>query len=130
MADNNLDVDTGSKGRKVLASRDVGTDIQAQRIDVGPWRPTTVATAEYSVDVLTSGVHTMTLPATATHALISIDTAAVRFTDDGSTPTTGATGNGIYLAAGFIGELACPVALKFIAVSATAQLNISYRKYV
>jgi hypothetical protein len=26
--------------------------------------------------------------------------------------------------------LACPVALKFIAVSATAQLNISYRKYV
>ena len=72
----------------------------------------------------------MTLPATATHALVTVEDADVRYTEDGSTPTTGATGSGLLLKDGFIGELACPQALKFIGVTATAELNISYRKYV
>ena len=129
MADNELTVIRADSSVKTLRSRDVGSQVQAQKIDVGPWLPTTVGTAEYSIDAGTA-VFTMTKPTDATHALVSVDAAAVRFTDDGTSPSVGATGNGMYLSAGFIGELACPVALKFIAVSATAQLNISYRKYV
>ena len=130
MANNNLDAATASLGNKILASRDVGSDVQAQRIDVGPWMPTVVSGAQYSLDVTTGSAVTLTVPSGATHALITVEDADVRFTEDGSTPTTGAAGNGLVLAAGFIGELALPNALKFIAVTATAELNVTYRKYV
>lgn len=35
-----------------------------------------------------SGVTTLTVPSTATQALICIETAAIRWTDDGTTPST------------------------------------------
>jgi hypothetical protein len=130
VADNELTVIRATGETKTLRSRDVGSQVQAQLVDVGPWLPTTVSGAQYSLDVTTSSVVTLTVPSGATHALITVEDADVRFTEDGGTPTTGAAGNGLLLQAGFIGELALPQALKFIAVTATAELNVSYRKYV
>jgi hypothetical protein len=92
--------------------------------------PASVSGAQYSLDVTTGTVVTLTVPSGATHALITVEDADVRCTEDGSTPTTGAAGSGLLLKDGFIGEMALPVALKFVAVSATAELNVSYRKYV
>lgn len=130
MADNALTVVAADSSTQTLRSRDVGSGVQSQKIDVGPWIPTVVSGAQYSLDVTTGAVVTLTVPSGATHALITVEDNDVRFTEDSSSPTTGATGSGLLLAAGFIGELALPNALKFIAVSATAELNVTYRKYV
>lgn len=129
MADDALTVIAADSTTKTLRSRDVGSGIQAQKVDVGPWMPTVVAGAQYSLDVTTGAVVTLTVPGGATHALLTVEDADVRFTEDGSNPSTGATGSGLVLPAGFIGELALPAALKFIAITATAELNVTYRKY-
>ena len=93
---------------------------------VGPHVPTVVSGAQYNQTV-TSSVFTSTLPSGATHALVSVRTDAVHYTEDGSSPS--AT-NGIYLPAGFVGELACPQALKFFRITTDAVVALSYRKYV
>ena len=129
MADDELTVLTATGTTKTLRSRDVGSAIQSQKVDVGPWMPTVVSGAQYSLDVTTGTVVTLTVPSGATHALLTVEDADVRFTEDGSSPSTGAAGSGLVLAAGFVGELALPQALKFIAVTATAELNVTYRKY-
>lgn len=129
MADNQLSVVIADGSTKNLRDRDTGSGRQAQMVDVGPWLPTVVSGAQYSLDVTTGAVVTLTVPSGATHALLTVEDADVRFTEDSSSPTTGATGSGLILPAGFIGELALPNALKFIAVSATAELNVTYRKY-
>jgi len=128
VADNELSVIVADGSTKTLRDRDTGVG-HAQRVDVGPWAPTVVAGAQYSLDVGTGAVVTLTVPAGATHALVTVEDADVRFTEDGSSPTTGAAGSGLVLTAGFIGELALPAPLKFIAVSAQAELNVTYRKY-
>lgn len=130
MADDALTVIAADSTTKTLRSRDVGSGTQAQKVDVGPWMPTVVSGAQYSLDVTTGAVVTLTVPSGATHALLTVEDADVRFTEDGSSPSTGAAGSGMVLPAGFIGELALPAALKFIAITATAELNVSYRKYV
>jgi hypothetical protein len=94
-------------------------------VDVAPLMPVVVSGAQYNLAVSTSVV-TLTVPSGATHALITVSTNDVNFTEDGSTPS--AT-NGLRLPAGFVGELSLPQALKFIRVSADAVLNVSYRKY-
>lgn len=129
MADDALTVIDATQATRTLRSRDVGSGVQSQKVDASPWMPTVVASAQYSLDVTTGAVVTLTVPGGATHALITVEDADVRFTEDGSSPTTGAAGSGLLLPAGFIGELALPAALKFIAVSATAELNVTYRKY-
>jgi hypothetical protein len=130
MADDELTVATATLGTKTLRSREVASGVQSQKVDVGPWLPTVVSGAQYSLDVTTGTVVTLTVPSGATHALLTVEDADVRFTEDGSSPTTGAAGSGLVLPAGFIGEMALPAALKFIAVTATAELNVTYRKYV
>lgn len=130
MADNALSVIDAGGTTRTLRSRDVGSGIQSQTVDVAPMLPTVVSGAQYSLDVTTGAVVTLTVPSGATHALLTVEDADVRFTEDSSSPSTGATGNGLVLPAGFIGELALPNALKFIGVSGTAELNVTYRKYV
>ena len=132
----NVTVDNGGLTDYIARTRETSAGIHAQRVDVGPWVPTIVSGAEYDLEVLTSGITTLTVPSGATHVLLTVEDNDVRFTEDNSSPSTGAEGNGLLLQAGFIGELALPLvggspqALKFIAVSATANLNVSYRKYV
>jgi hypothetical protein len=87
--------------------------------------PIVVSGAQYAQTV-TSSVFTQTVPSGATHCLISVRNDAVHYTEDGTTPS--AT-NGIYLPAGFIGELAIPQALKFFRVTSDAIVAISYRRY-
>jgi hypothetical protein len=87
--------------------------------------PTVVAGGQYNQTV-GSSVFTITIPSGATHALVTVSTAAVNFTEDGTTPTTT---SGLRLPDGFIGELALPQALKFIRVTLDAVVNITYRKY-
>lgn len=131
MADDELNVVIAGGATKTLRTREVTTGKHAQRIDASPWVPTTTGHMD-SQDVGGSVV-TLSPPAGSTHLLITVEDASVRFTEDGSTtPTTGATGTGMLLPDGFIGELAIPVGggLKFIAVSGTAEMNGSYRKYV
>jgi hypothetical protein len=66
----------------------------------------------------------LTPPATATMALISVDTANVRWRDDGTAPTAAI---GMQLAAGqtfqYFGNLS---AIKFILVAGLPVLNVSY----
>ena len=107
MADNELTVIRATGETKTLRSRDVGSAVQAQLVDVGPWLPTTVASAQYSLDVTTGSVVTLTVPGGATHALITVEDADVRFTEDGSSPTTGAAGSGLLLEAGSSVNLLC-----------------------
>ena len=129
MADN-VTVDNGALSDYTARTRETAAGIHGQKVDVAPWMPTLVATAQYAVSVTTAGITTLTLPATATHAFLTVGVADVRYTEDNSSPTTGTTGNGQLLKDGFVGELPILTAMKFIGVTATAQLNVSYRKYV
>jgi hypothetical protein len=68
------------------------------------------------------------LPTGATHALVRAETgntAAIRWWDDGTSPTTSA---GMELAAGDMVELVNLASVKLIATG-TQKLNISFRKY-
>ncbi len=127
MADNALTVVAADSSTKTLRSRDVGSGVQSQKVDVGPWVPTTAATADnvYSQTV-SSSVVTLTTPTGSTHVLVTVENDAVRYTEDGSTPT--AT-DGLLLPDGFIGELPCPNDLKFIRVTTDAVINASFRSY-
>lgn len=126
MADNELAVIVADGTTKVLRERDTGPG-HAQMVDVAPWKPSVVSGAQYNLTVSTAVV-TLTVPSGASHALLTVSGADVRFTEDSSSPS--AT-NGLLLADGFIGELALPNALKFIrAGSVDAKLNVSYRRYV
>jgi hypothetical protein len=71
----------------------------------------------------------LTIPAGATVALVSVDTAAVRWRDDGTAPTA-AIGTQLIGTATTTAERAfggaSMVAVKFILVSGSPVLNISY----
>jgi hypothetical protein len=112
-------------GDKDVRAREITSGLYSPKQDVAPWMPTVVAGAQYNQTVGAS-VFTQTVPSGATHCLVSVRTDGVHFTEDGSTPSAA---NGIYLPAGFIGELAIPQALKFFRVTADAIVAISYRRY-
>lgn len=124
MADDELSVVIADGSTKTLRSRDVGSSKQAQKVDVGPWVPTLVAGHQYNQTC--SSVFTMTVPSGATHALVTVEGGTCRMREDAANPT--AT-DGMLLPDGFIGELALPNALRFLQLSGTVKLNISYRKY-
>lgn len=120
-------VEEASPTSKVRA-KDLGGSpaVKVQMVEVAPWMPIVVAGGEYNQTVGASAF-TLTVPATATHALLSIDGGTVRMREDGTAPT--AT-SGILLPDGFIGELPLPNPLKLILASGTPKLNVTYRKYV
>lgn len=74
------------------------------------------------------GATGITVPAGATHALVSIDGAAARMRDDNTDPTTTA---GLYVPDGSVMELCMAdfTDVAFIAVTGTISINISWRKY-
>ena len=126
MPNNELTVVIADGSTKTLRDRDTGFG-HAQVVDVAPMLPTVVAGAQYNLTISTA-VITLTVPATATHAFLTNNGAAVKMTEDGSAPSAA---NGLQLADGFIGELACPAPLKFIRAAAVdAKVNVTYRRYV
>jgi hypothetical protein len=95
---------------------------------VGP-RAATIVAGNQSLTISTTST-ALTVPGTATHALISVDAGDVRFWEDGTAPTST---TGILLVAGSVIELTVSANTKFIKASgspADASLNVSYRKYV
>lgn len=126
MANDELTVVRADGATKTLRSRDVGSAVQAQAIDVGPWLPTVVSGYQ-SLSVGTGSVVTLTVPSGATHVLLTVDGGDVRMREDAANPTTA---SGLILKDGFIGELPLPNALRVIGISTTCSVHATYRKYV
>lgn len=89
-----------------------------------PW--SAVAGAQYGLSVTSSAVVSLTVPAGAICASISVNTAGVHRTTDGATAPT--TTKGTLLASGYQSFYDCgPLAnYKFIAASTTATLDVEY----
>jgi len=134
MADNITTVNSGTgalPNTTTIATRDAGGGGHWQQVDVAPAPAVAVAGGQFALSVLTSAVKTLTVPSGATHAWISVDTGGaatgVRFTFDGTNPTASV---GHFLATGqaltFVDNLA---ALKLIAITGTATIQVSYFKF-
>lgn len=125
MPNDQLNVVIADGSTRGLRDRDNGSARQIQAVDVAPMMPTVVAGGQYNQACVS--VFVQTVPATATHCLVSIDGGNVRYREDAGNPTSTA---GIMLLDGFVGELPIPNALRFLQVSGTAFVNQTYRKYV
>jgi hypothetical protein len=134
MADNITTVNAGTgalPNATMIATRDSGSG-HWQQVDVGPAPSTVVAGSQHALSVGTGAPTTLTVPATATHAWLSVDSGGaatgIRYTFDGTTPTASV---GHFLAAGdaltFVDSL---VALKMLGVTGTATIQVSYFKFI
>lgn len=115
---------------KTLRDRDISGN-HAQKIDVAPWVPAAVTPGMYGQLVAASVVQ-LSVPAGATHVMLTVDGGDVRFTEDGSTPTSA---NGLILTDGSIAEFSIVGStISFIrsntTASATIYLNATFRRYV
>lgn len=100
----------------------------AMEVDASPARKTPVGPPE-KLSVGTGAVVTLTPPAGATEVQVFVEQASdVRYYDDGSTPTTGANGNGAGIPAGAADQFDYTsfANLKLIAVSATVNVQALY----
>lgn len=84
------------------------------------------ANTHQQLSITSGAVVTLTVPATATMIAYTLETGSIRMLDDGTSPTTTlgnlwTTGPGYYG-----GSLVQLQALKFIAVSTTATLDVLY----
>lgn len=94
--------------------------VGSQPIKNGPY--VSAGASQFALAVTTNT--TLTVPANATIAQISVETASVRYTDDG---TSASTTIGHVLQAGDSFPCSGPLAaLKFTAVSGSPTLNVSY----
>ena len=124
-----------------LAARGIGSGgtTYAQSVDIAPWPAVadagaqTITVGTTSAGTTTAGAFgTITIPANATHAYISVEGAnGIRFWNSGDFPTAGAAGSGHWLATGAgpleIDNLAL---LRFVSAStASGTVQISYHHY-
>lgn len=93
-------------------------------IEVIPYLFTPVASSQFALGVVTSTA--LTVPATATQALVCVEGAAVRWADDGTAPTA-TVGQPLIIGQckAWSGSLS---AIRFIQQAATATINVSYYK--
>lgn len=97
------------------------------QVRAAPKSTTPVSGNQGPLTISSSSV-TLSVPATATHCLITCETADVRFWLDGTAPTSSA---GHLMVSGQSMEIPCTTAPKFIRVTSTdAILQVSYFKYV
>jgi hypothetical protein len=124
----NYDIPTSGGNKTVRTSELAGG--HAINTFTGPLRRTPVGPPE-KLSVTTGAVKTLTPPGSATHALLWVENNTIRYYEDGSTPTTGASGNGPPVAAGNVIELdlASFSNFKMIALSATATVHVLYWFY-
>lgn len=122
-------------GTETIRATDLGsTGKKAQHLFAGPMRRTPVAPSE-KLTVGTGAVVSLSAPGTATHALVYAEgtagTNGVRFYEDGTSPTTGATGNGPVLDGGNWWELDTTAlsSFKMIARTTTTTVHVIYHKY-
>lgn len=121
---------TTPDGTIVLQARQLGDGSYVQEIAVEPARKTPVGPPE-KLAVGTGATVGLSPPTGATHALLFVEANGIRFYDDGSTPTTGGTGNGAPVAAGSALELdyASFSTFAMIAQSGTATVHVLYYRY-
>ncbi len=128
MADN-YDIPTVG-GNKTVRTTEL-TGGHAINLFAGPLRRTPVGAPE-KLTVGTGAVVTLSPPGTSTHALLWVENNTIRYYEDGSTPTTGSSGNGPPVVAGSALELdlASFSNFKMIGMTGTATVHVLYWKYV
>lgn len=133
MSDNITTQNTGTgalPNNTTIATRDTGSS-HWQQVDVGPAPATTVSGAQWALSVSTGSDTSLTVPATATHCWLSVDTGGsttgVRWCRDASS-LSASTGH--LLAPGDAVELDNLSGVRLRAVTATATVQVSYHKYV
>lgn len=93
-------------------------------LGISPYALTSAGTAQFGLSVTTNT--TLTVPGGTKIAQISVETASVRWTDDG---TSASTTVGHLAPAGTAFQYAGPLAsMKFTAVSGSPTINVSYYK--
>lgn len=131
MADNVTTTSSGTgalPNNTTIATRDTGSS-HFQQVDVAPCAASAVSGGQYALSVGTGAAVTLTVPGTATHCWVSVDTGgnAIRWTRDGTTPTSTV---GHYLPAGDSIELDNLSSLKFLGIGGTATIQVSYHRYI
>lgn len=84
------------------------------------------AGAHQQLTITSGAVVTLTVPATATMAAFTVETASIRMLDDGPNPTTTLGNLWTTGPAYYGGSLVQLQAMKFIAVSTSATLDVLY----
>lgn len=112
----------------IMRTKQLASGSHAQVVMVVTCPPTAVA-GNQTLSVTTAADTTLTVPAGATHALLTVDTGAgdIRYWEDGSSPSSTA---GLLVPAGGVAELAIPATTKLRSTSGTTVIQVSYRKYV
>lgn len=114
-----------------LQARQLTDGSWKQEVDAAPARRTPVGPPE-KLTVGTGAVVTLSPPAGAVEAQLFVEAASdIRYYDDGSTPTTGVSGNGAVLPAGSADQLDYAIFTnwKMIAVSAAVTVQVLYYRY-
>lgn len=90
--------------------------------------PATIVTGNQTISVGTAADSSLTVPAGATHALITVDAGGgdLRYWEDGSSPSTT---QGLLVQAGGAAELTNLSLVRMRATTGTAAVNVSYRRY-
>lgn len=133
MSDNLTTVNTGTGALPVsttIATRDTGTS-HWQQVDVAPASASAVSGAQWALSVGTGADVSLTVPGTATHCWLSVDTGGsttgVRWCRDSSS-LSATTGH--LLAPGDAIELDNLSGVRLRAVTASAVVQVSYHRYV
>lgn len=126
---NNYDIATVSGSKTVRTTELTGGHALHVFVAQMPYTP---IGAPEKLTVGTGAVVTLSPPGTATHAMLVVENNTVRYYEDGSTPTTGSSGNGPPLIAGSYIELDLVLfsTFKMIGMTGTATVHVLYRKYV
>lgn len=112
-----------------LLARQLASGEWIQEVETAPGRWVPVGPPE-KLSVGVGAVVSLSPPGTATIAMLFVETNTIRMYDDGSTPTTGAAGNGAPIAAGSALEISLSTFanLKMIGLSGTATVHVLYYK--
>lgn len=110
-----------------LRTKDHGT-VEVQYVYVATAVPTVVA-GNQSISVTSTAGSSLTVPAGATHAVMTVDTGGgdIRYWEDGTTPASGSVG--LLAPAGTAVELTNLAGVRLRASTGTVPVNISYRRY-
>jgi hypothetical protein len=132
MADNITYVNTGTgavPNTTQIRTRQVAGGQHIQVADVAPAQLAAVSGGQYALSVGSVSATLLTVPATATHAVVSVDPSSVtvRWTRDGIAPTTSV---GHALVAGDYLEIDNLSNWRMIATSGTAVVQVSYHRYI
>lgn len=113
----------------VVRTRQNPSGDHIQWADVAPAVPAAVAGGQYALSVGSSSPTTLTVPSGATHAIVSVDVGAttVRWTRDGTAPTTAV---GHPLQAGDYLEIDNLSNFKMCATSGTSTVQVSFHRYI